>query len=117
MALDERSRSATMQTEPSGVGRLACRGMMPVVWVALALVACGREATLDDCQRIVQRITELELKGVVPDQQLSSEISEAQEKFRQRALLECEGRRITEKSLACVERATSASAIIDECFD
>ena len=81
------------------------------------VLGCGREATLEDCQRIVERITELELAGVVPEEELGSEVSEAKARFRERALSQCEGRRITEKSLACVEKATSAAAIIDECFD
>lgn len=88
-------------------------------WLAscLLLSACGRKATVEDCQRIVKRITELELKNVVPDQQIGSEVSEAQETFRQRALSDCVGRRISEDALACVENATTAAAIIDECFD
>ena len=80
-------------------------------------IGCGRKATVDDCQRIVKRITELELKDVVSEQQIGSEISDAQQAFRERALSDCVGRRITEKSLACVETAATAAAIIDDCFD
>lgn len=117
MACREQARSALRRPAPKHAGRLAYRYVAPVLFGALTLCGCGRKATLEDCQRIVQRITELELKGVVPDQQLGSEVSEAREQFRQRAARDCEGRRITEKSLACVERATSAATIIDECFD
>ncbi len=99
-------------------GRLAClaRGCAAGC-VLLLLSACGRKATVEDCQRIVKRITELELKNVVPEQQIGSEVSEAQQTFRQRALSDCVGRRISENALACVENATTAAAIIDDCFD
>jgi hypothetical protein len=98
-------------------GRLACR---PARWVAvflLVLPACGRKATVEDCQRIVKRITELELKNLVPEQQIGSEVSEAQQTFRQRALSDCVGRRISENALTCVENATTTAALIDDCFD
>jgi hypothetical protein len=84
--------------------------------VALA-PACGREATVEDCQQIVKRIVELELKSVVPEQELSAEVQEAQQAFRERASADCVGRRITEKSLACVAAAKTAEAVIDDCFD
>lgn len=89
--------------------------------LAVALVAlglgCGREATVEDCQQIVKRIVELELESVVPEQELSGEVQEAQQAFRERASANCVGRRITEKSLACVAAAKTAEAVIDECFD
>ena len=84
--------------------------------VVLAL-GCGREATVEDCQQIVKRIVELELESVVPEQELSAEVQEAQAAFRERASADCVGRRITEKSLACVAAAKTAEAVIDDCFD
>jgi hypothetical protein len=44
-------------------------------------------------------------------------VQEAQKSFRERALADCVGRRITEKSLACVGTAKTAEAVIDDCFD
>ena len=84
---------------------------------ACLLVACGRKATVEDCEQIVRRIAELELTGVVPQEELSSEVAEAQQRFRERALADCVGRRITEKSLACVAKAKTAESVIDDCFD
>jgi hypothetical protein len=78
---------------------------------------CGRKATVEDCQQIVKRIVELELGKTVPAQELGSEVAEAQDAMRQRALSDCVGRRITEKSLKCVSVAPSAEAVIDDCFD
>src|SRR5688572_9194296 len=80
--------------------------------LALLAVGCGREATVEDCQQIVKRIVELELESVVPEQDLSAEVQEAQQAFRERASADCVGRRITEKSLACVAAAKTAEAVI-----
>jgi hypothetical protein len=99
------------------------RRALPRRW-SLALLAlwaaasgCGRKATVEDCEQIVRRIAELELKDVVPKEELGSEVQQAQEKFRERALADCVGRRITEGSLACVARAETAETVIDDCFD
>ena len=85
--------------------------------LALLVLGCGREATVEDCQHIVKRIVELELESVVPEHELSAEVQEAQQAFRERASADCVGRRITEKSLACVAAAKTAEAVIDDCFD
>lgn len=84
---------------------------------AAMLAGCGRKATVEDCEQIVRRIAELELTGVVPAAELSTEVADAQQRFRERALADCVGRRITDRSLECVARATTAEAVIDECFD
>ena len=87
--------------------------------LALAALAsgCGRKATVEDCEQIVRKIAELELSGVVPKEELGAEVQQAQQNFRERALADCVGRRITEKSLACVGQAKTAEAVIDDCFD
>ena len=82
-----------------------------------AAAGCGRKATVEDCEQIVRRIAELELTGVVPQEELSTEVAGAQQRFRERALADCVGRRITQKSLACVANAKTAEAVIDDCFD
>ena len=91
----------------------ACAALVLV----LGGVGCGRKATVEDCQQIVKRIVELELESVVPEQELGSEVRDAQQALRERALSDCVGRRITEKSLACVATAKSAADVIDGCFD
>lgn len=91
--------------------------MLGVALLAASTGACGRKATVEDCEQIVRRIAELELSGVVPQAELGSEVQQAQETFRQRALADCVGRRITQKSLSCVASAKTSEAVIDECFD
>jgi hypothetical protein len=93
-----------------------------IFWLAcLALASsalgCGRKATVEDCQEIVKRIVELELQTVVSQQELGSEVVQAQQTFKERALSDCVGRRITDKSLACVAAAKDTATIIDDCFN
>jgi N-acetylglutamate synthase-like GNAT family acetyltransferase len=91
--------------------------MLLAVGACLAAAGCGRKATVEDCEQIVRRIAELELQGVVPKEELNTEVNQAQQNFRERALADCVGRRITQKSLACVATAKTAEAVIDDCFD
>ena len=84
--------------------------------LAVGMLGCGRKATVEDCEQIVKRIVELELQSVVPQKEMTSEVVQAQQTFKERALTECVGRRITDKSLACVAAAKDSATIIDECF-
>jgi len=93
-----------------------CRALW-LCGVALCASGCGRKATVEDCQQIVKRIVELELQSVVPQQELSSEVVQAQQTFKERALSDCVGKRISDKSLACVAAAKSSATIIDDCLD
>lgn len=93
------------------------RGALLGLWLILMASACGRKATVEDCEQIVRRIAELELTGVVPREELGAEVEQAQQNFRERALADCVGRRITERSLDCVANAKTPEAVIDECFD
>lgn len=95
------------------IGRRCC-------WLGLVVVmvlGCGRKATVEDCQQIVKRIVELELESVVSKQDLGTEVSQAQQTFKDRALSDCVGRRITDSSLACVKTAKNTATIIDDCFN
>jgi hypothetical protein len=82
----------------------------------MLLSGCGRKATVEDCEQIVKRVAELELQNVVPNSELGSQVRETQNSFRERALSDCVGRRITQKSLDCVATAKTAASIIDDCF-
>ena len=113
-----RSPSASREALTRRAARSRARRALSLLGLTAAVAAgCGRKATVEDCEQIVRRIAELELTGVVPDAELSAEVSEAQQSFRERALADCVGRRITEKSLACVAKAKTPEAVIDDCFD
>jgi hypothetical protein len=102
---------------PVASRRRVARTLLLFLLAGALAAACGRKATVEDCEQIVRRIAELELTGVVPREELGSEVQQAQQNFRERALADCVGRRITERSLACVANAKTAAAVIDECFD
>ncbi len=82
-------------------------------------LSCGKPATAEDCERIVTRITELELKeaNISEPGNVAQQIEETKQRFSETAQRDCIGRRISKRSLDCVESATSAKQIVEECFD
>lgn len=87
--------------------------------LALLPSACGKPATSEDCERIVTRITELELAAAEIDQpqQVQQQVNSTRELFSEAAQRECVGRRISASALECVEKATTAKQIVEECFN
>jgi hypothetical protein len=82
----------------------------------LALVSCGRRATPADCQLLVDRSVELQLKEL----NLADAAAIAERERQVRAELDgeirsCESRRVTEKTMACV-RSASSTQELDRCF-
>ena len=96
---------------------------LPRVWpvsfgLLLGLVACGRPATVEDCELIVARITELELKEVEGTNpvDVKSQIEGTQAAFKDRLMTDCVGRRLRSSTLDCLKNATSADGAIKSCF-
>lgn len=86
-----------------------------VALVVLALSGCGRKATAADCQLILDRSVELQMKEM--------EKSDPEAIAKRQALLrtelegemkDCVGRRITDQMMACVRGATT-SAELEKC--
>jgi hypothetical protein len=82
----------------------------------VAAAACGRRATLDDCRLIVDRSVELEMR------QMSlidpSAIRKREDDVRsalQSELTSCEGRRVTGRTISCVQRANTLLEL-DQCL-
>lgn len=86
--------------------------------VGFFTAACGKPATAQDCERIVERITELELSraNVSDPVRVQSEVQAAQRKFKALSVERCVGRRLPASALDCVERAASAEKLLNECF-
>jgi len=90
---------------------------MPMLLPAL-LLACGRHATQADCQLIVDRSVEIQLKEESP---LTDAKAIAKRAAEIRAELDdeiksCErDRRVTDKMMACVQSA-STTAELDKCL-
>jgi hypothetical protein len=110
--------SAPTASHPNLLARASGRGLWVLALLALPwLGGCGRKATVEDCEQIVRRIAELELQPVVPKEELGAEVQGALQSFRERALADCVGRRISQSSLTCVASAKTAESVIDDCFD
>jgi hypothetical protein len=91
------------------------------LWLILAclLTACGRPATEAECDEIVARITELELKeSKVSDKlEVQKQVTETQAAFKGKTKEQCVGKRVTERALACVRAAKTAEEIVRECLN
>lgn len=84
----------------------------------LGVLGCGRPATVEDCEQIVTRIAELELKEVdVSDTiDVKSQIAGTQAAFKERLMTDCVGRRLRRSTLECLNKAQSAESAINSCF-
>jgi hypothetical protein len=91
--------------------------------LACSLAAgCGHPATEAECQTIVERIVELELKAqkVTDPTEIAKRRTEslgvAADGGKPESLQGCIGRNITDRALVCVRNAQSASEISDRCL-
>ena len=87
--------------------------------LAGALPACGRPATQEDCDLIVGRIAELELKASSsPDPaELAKQVAETKTEFQAKAKRECVGKRVTDRALSCVRGAKTADEVVRTCLN
>jgi predicted nucleotide-binding protein len=94
--------------------------MRPCTFVPLVLLlGCGKPASVEDCEKIVERITELKLQEakVVNPSEIQETIAKTKQAFRDQAVKQCVGRRITKDARQCLEAANTAEQIVKECFD
>lgn len=94
--------------------------MRPVLLVVPLLAsACGKPASVEDCEKIVERITELKLAeaNVVDPGEIEATVTKTKQAFREQAMKQCVGRRITRDALVCLDGASTAEQIVKECFD
>jgi hypothetical protein len=89
---------------------------------ALLASACGHPASEAECEAIVNRIVELELKAqkVTDPNEIAKRRAEslglAGDKGKAEVLQGCVGKRITDRALVCVREADNASEITDHCL-
>ncbi len=97
---------------------LVVAGFAPVVLpftLAFVLVGCGRRATEADCQLIVDKSVELQMKEMEKTDPVA--IQKRQDALRHELepeMKECVGRRITDKMMTCVKGAQQ-SADLETC--
>jgi hypothetical protein len=80
---------------------------------AAALAACGHPATEEECNAIIAKSAELELRAQnVNDPAVIAQRTEAVKAARGPELLKkCVGKRITQRALECVTRATTPKEV------
>ena len=78
-----------------------------------------RPATQQECDEIVGRIAELELResNTSDPGDVAKEVQETKKAFQDKTKRECVGKRITQKALTCVRSAKTAEEIVHECLN
>jgi len=83
---------------------------------AAVLTACGRPATREDCELIIDRNVELQMKQMQITEQASIDKRKAEIRASMGDQLQgCVGKRVSDKMMACVKTAASAEDI-DACL-
>jgi hypothetical protein len=82
---------------------------------ALATAGCGRRATAQDCQLIVDRSVEMQVRESGGDPAELAKRETAVRTELEGDLKACEGRRVTERTMRCVRDAKS-SRELDDCL-
>jgi hypothetical protein len=83
------------------------------------LVGCGRPATQAECDEIVGRIAELEIRDTAPaaSAEVQKQVAETKQAFQAKSKRECVGRRITSRAIGCVRSAKTAEEIVHVCLN
>ena len=91
---------------------LRCAGLACAL--ALFLGGCGRKATSADCELIINRNVEVQMKAMhIDDPGL---IAKKQEELRAQFkddMKDCEGRRVTDKMMTCVKNAQTGDEVTE----
>jgi hypothetical protein len=84
--------------------------------VLLALSGCGRNATREDCESIVDRNVEVQLRALgVTDSDLVEKRKNELRAAMKGDIETCVGKRVTDRMMACVRTAETADQI-DKCL-
>jgi hypothetical protein len=86
------------------------------VAVGLCVSGCGRRATAADCQLIVDKSVELQLKEMSETD--AAAITGAEKRIRDELedqIQSCQARHVTDRTMACVKGATSTQEL-DRCL-
>jgi hypothetical protein len=85
-------------------------------FVVLAVVGCGRNATREDCETIVDRNVEVQLRALgVQDTDLVTKRKEELRASMKDDIETCIGKRVTDGMMTCVRKAETADQI-DKCL-
>lgn len=82
----------------------------------VALTGCGRKATREDCEAVVDRNVELQLKELgVSDPAIVAKRREEMRASMKDDIDKCIGKRVTDGMMSCVKSAEKADKI-DKCM-
>jgi hypothetical protein len=102
--------------------RVVLRSSSPVALIASAVIAalllpgCGRKATREDCEIVVDRNVELQLKALgVTDPTVVGKRRDEMRSSMKEDIDKCVGKRVTDGMMACVKSAETAEKI-DKCL-
>ncbi len=95
------------------------RRSVVILLLGLGFCACGRPATIQECEEIANRVAVLEFeaaaKSATPPKPEQIQIIRA--RVHDAMMKGCVGKRITERALQCVRKAKTSDAIQKDCFD
>lgn len=81
---------------------------------SLLSIGCGRKATSADCELIIDRNVEVQMRAMHIDDEPT--IAKKQEELRAQFkddMKDCEGRRVTDKMMSCVKNAQTADEVTE----
>jgi hypothetical protein len=91
-----------------------------LAFLAVSLLSgCGRPATVQDCEQIVARVTELELKqaSITDPAIVQEQVANSKAAFQDQAMAQCVGKRVTTGFMDCIARASTADQLLKECLN
>ena len=96
---------------------LRCASLpLVLVLASVVLVGCGRAATDADCELIIDRNVEVQMKAMNVGEPAPIAKRQSELKTQMKAeLKDCVGRRVTDRMMACVKSAETPEAI-DSCM-
>ena len=88
------------------------------VWALfVGLGGCGRPATKAECEEIVERMARLQIESTRParPETIQVEVEQTKAKLHDKTMEYCVGKRVTNRAMECVRKATTAEAV-ELCF-
>jgi hypothetical protein len=90
--------------------------LLGLAGLALPLAGCGRKATREDCEAVVDKNVELQLKALgVTDPTVVTKRRDEMRASMKDDIDKCVGKRVTDSMLGCVKTAETAEKI-DKCL-
>ncbi|MCL2723342.1 MAG: hypothetical protein FWD69_02800 [Polyangiaceae bacterium] len=87
-----------------------------VAFVALGTLSCGRKATREDCEVVVDRNVEVQMKALgITDPAAIEKKRQEMHASMSEDIDKCVGKRVTDAMIACVKDAPTTDKI-DKCF-